>query len=206
MCLPVLVASFWSDGQLKRRKGSRNGKSALKRGRRRLQDATLGSLMIPRSSKRRGILPHRVHRVTMYPIEIRASLFVAQKGRCPDCKRRLPIDAFQVDHVLPQSKDGPDHITNYALRCGPCNKVKGARIIPCQQTNLFSGVMRTRVTGAEHMRRARIRARALGRCGVCTTGTPEAGLRNCRRCIDGGSERSKKSWARRAKTLANGSH
>ena len=34
---------------------------------------------------------------------------------------------MEVDHIIPQSAGGGDHIENLQLLCGHCNRVKGTR-------------------------------------------------------------------------------
>ena len=34
---------------------------------------------------------------------------------------------FEVDHMIPQSRGGTDHIDNLQLLCGFCNRTKGNR-------------------------------------------------------------------------------
>ena len=66
-----------------------------------------------------GTLPnYRTHRHT---------LFGKQEGRCGGCRVAFPFRNFTVDHVVPQSQGGSDHIDNLQLLCGACNSTKGAR-------------------------------------------------------------------------------
>jgi hypothetical protein len=48
------------------------------------------------------------------------------QGRCEYC--HAPEDAshvaFQVDHIIPQAKGGPDDAVNLALACHACNSYK----------------------------------------------------------------------------------
>ena len=39
----------------------------------------------------------------------------------------FPFKIFEVDHVIPQSKGGTDHLDNLQMLCPHCNKVKGNR-------------------------------------------------------------------------------
>jgi len=49
-----------------------------------------------------------------------------QRGRCVYC--RLPLKyGFQVDHIVPRSRGGRAHISNYQLLCWHCNGLKGDR-------------------------------------------------------------------------------
>lgn len=50
-------------------------------------------------------------------------------GLCEYCKtpERLSGYAFEVEHVVPLARGGPDSLDNLALACGPCNKIKGTR-------------------------------------------------------------------------------
>ena len=54
-------------------------------------------------------------------------LFGEQEGLCGGCRVMFPFRNFTVDHVIPQSRGGPDHIDNLQLLCGVCNSVKGNR-------------------------------------------------------------------------------
>ena len=53
-------------------------------------------------------------------------LFGKQEGRCGGCREVFPFRNFTVDHVVPQSKGGSDHLDNLQLLCGACNSTKGA--------------------------------------------------------------------------------
>ena len=64
---------------------------------------------------------------------IKMVLYERQKGQCagncgPDGKgRRLDLDLFEVDHVVPRSKGGADVDDNLQLLCPTCNRRKGSR-------------------------------------------------------------------------------
>jgi hypothetical protein len=55
-------------------------------------------------------------------------------GRCAKCNCTLDSsadlgasNALHVDHVVPRSLHGPDHLSNYQPLCGVCNASKGTR-------------------------------------------------------------------------------
>ena len=54
-------------------------------------------------------------------------LYGQQEGVCNGCKGDFPFKLYEVDHIVPKSKGGTDHLTNLQLLCGSCNKVKGDR-------------------------------------------------------------------------------
>ena len=54
-------------------------------------------------------------------------LFGQQEGLCNGCKGDFPFKLYEVDHVVPKSKGGTDHIENLQILCGSCNKIKGGR-------------------------------------------------------------------------------
>lgn len=54
-------------------------------------------------------------------------LFGQQEGRCAGCDTEFPFRAFDIDHIIPQSRGGTDHPDNLQLLCSHCNRVKGDR-------------------------------------------------------------------------------
>lgn len=54
-------------------------------------------------------------------------LFGRQEGRCAGCEIVFPFRNFTIDHRVPRSAGGTDHIDNLQLLCGACNSTKGTR-------------------------------------------------------------------------------
>lgn len=54
-------------------------------------------------------------------------LFGEQEGRCNGCKVDFPFKNMTVDHVIPRSRGGTDHLENLQLLCNYCNSLKGSR-------------------------------------------------------------------------------
>ena len=52
-------------------------------------------------------------------------LFGRQQGKCNGCQYPFHYRNLTVDHIVPKSKDGTDHIENLQLLCGSCNSTKG---------------------------------------------------------------------------------
>ena len=90
-----------------------------------------------------GVLPDVIHRKTppkrtekdapRRSPNIKLKLYKLQEGRCnAPCGedgqgRAFPIDIFQIDHIRPRSKGGPDVDENLQLLCPTCNGRKGNR-------------------------------------------------------------------------------
>ena len=54
-------------------------------------------------------------------------LFGEQEGLCGGCRIMFPFRNFTIDHVVPVSRGGTDHLDNLQLLCGACNSLKGDR-------------------------------------------------------------------------------
>ena len=52
-------------------------------------------------------------------------LYGDQEGICKGCDIHFPFGALTVDHKLPRSKGGQDHLDNLQLLCTRCNSSKG---------------------------------------------------------------------------------
>ena len=93
----------------------------------RLQQA-MGSLFHNRLVTARTDIPRRTD--IDAPINYRKNkhvLFGQQEGRCAGCRMDFPFKIFEVDHVIPQSRGGTDHLENLQLLCPHCNRIKGDR-------------------------------------------------------------------------------
>ena len=54
-------------------------------------------------------------------------LYGEQEGMCAGWRTHFPFKVFDVDHIIPESKGGTDHIDNLQLLCSHCNRTKGNR-------------------------------------------------------------------------------
>jgi len=89
---------------------------------------TMGELFHNRLVTARTDVPRRTD--IDAPIPYRQNkhvLFGQQEGRCNGCKSAFEFRHLEVDHVIPQSAGGTDHIENLQLLCAHCNRVKGDR-------------------------------------------------------------------------------
>ena len=76
---------------------------------------------IPKRTDVGTLPPYKTHRHTLYG---------KQEGLCTGCQHHFPFRNFTVDHIVPQSKGGTDHLDNLQLLCGACNSTKGKKSQP----------------------------------------------------------------------------
>lgn len=73
---------------------------------------------IPKRTDQGELPPYKTHKQT---------LFGRQEGLCNGCRFGFPFVNFAIDHIVPRSKGGTDHLENLQLLCGACNSLKGDR-------------------------------------------------------------------------------
>lgn len=81
-----------------------------------LVDKVIHRTDIPKRTDVGKLPPYKTHKHTLYGM---------QEGRCKGCGHHFPFQNFTVDHIVPQSKGGTDHVENLQLLCNHCNSVKG---------------------------------------------------------------------------------
>lgn len=60
------------------------------------------------------------------PNSVKAKLWEKAGGRCYHCGDTInPFENLHIDHLIPLSRGGVDHIDNYVLSCAACNVKKG---------------------------------------------------------------------------------
>ncbi|MYF97236.1 MAG: hypothetical protein F4210_17405 [Holophagales bacterium] len=85
--------------------------------RRRLDDVIHRTDM-PRRTDFGKLIPYR---------RCKPQLYGQQGGHCRGCNEHFKIRNLTVDHIVPRSKGGTDHIENLWLLCQACNSSKGTR-------------------------------------------------------------------------------
>ena len=71
---------------------------------------------IPQRTDIGKLPPYKTHRHTLYG---------KQEGHCAGCQHHFPFRNLTVDHIVPRSKGGTDHLDNLQLLCSACNSSKG---------------------------------------------------------------------------------
>ena len=54
-------------------------------------------------------------------------LYGQQEGHCTGCKSHFEYRHLEVDHRIPRSRGGTDHLDNLQMLCSHCNRLKGDR-------------------------------------------------------------------------------
>ncbi len=89
---------------------------------------SMGNLFHDRLVTTRTDIPRRTD--IGAPIHYRKNkhvLFGQQEGHCTGCQMDFPFKVLEVDHVVPRSRGGTDHLDNLQLLCSHCNRIKGDR-------------------------------------------------------------------------------
>lgn len=58
---------------------------------------------------------------------IKRILYSKQEGRCIGCNVFFLLENFELDHIVPKNKGGPNIDDNLQLLCSRCNRIKGNR-------------------------------------------------------------------------------
>src|SRR5690606_14476458 len=57
---------------------------------------------------------------------LKRTLFLRQKGYCMGaCELQFAYEDLTLDHIVPRSQGGTNHINNFWLMCQECNRSKG---------------------------------------------------------------------------------
>ena len=88
----------------------------------------MGSLFHHGYVTERTDIPRRTDILVPIPYQKQKhTLFGKQEGKCNGCKILFPFPNLTIDHVIPRSRGGSDHVENLQLLCAACNSIKGDR-------------------------------------------------------------------------------
>ncbi len=73
-------------------------------------------------------IPRRTDRDKPKPYRQQAHVIYGDaEGNCHYCGHHFPFRNTTLDHKVPRSKGGTDHLDNLVLACGACNSAKGSK-------------------------------------------------------------------------------
>src|SRR5713226_833369 len=72
------------------------------------------------------------------PESLKREVRARDGNRCAICKRNLPPDILEVDHITPVALGGPTILENIQLLCPPCNRKKGSAVPVCPHCNKWN--------------------------------------------------------------------
>ncbi len=93
--------------------------------------------LLPFAIARRTDFPARTDLAPPPPLsESKAILYGRQAGHCAGCEEHFQLRNLTIDHIIPESKGGTDHLENLQLLCAHCNSTKGDRPMEYLRTRL----------------------------------------------------------------------
>jgi hypothetical protein len=83
--------------------------------------------------------------------QLQVMRLIARDGdSCVWCSTQLPLEKITLDHVVPYSQGGSNHLGNLLLACGSCNSKRGHRSVELTIEHFGNGkrVMRLHILRA----------------------------------------------------------
>lgn len=67
----------------------------------------------------------------------RKEIYERDQGKCYMCGKELTFKSFELDHLLPVSRNGSNGKENLAVSCQSCNRSRGTKLGIRQLQKLF---------------------------------------------------------------------
>ena len=76
-------------------------------------------------------------------LSIKTKLWMVQNHKCAYCKNpNLKLLEVSIDHVIPKSKGGLNHYSNYLVACNKCNQAKADKLPTKEQLEILVSVQK----------------------------------------------------------------